>query len=80
MKENHGQVSSLRERLGLYLLSLRKLTRAAWWAEHRWKILGVFWFYSFALLAWSISRGWRVCLIFGDALISLAFVEIPRAK
>ena len=36
--------------------------------------------YSFALLAWSISRVWRACLIFSDALISLAFVEIPREK
>jgi hypothetical protein len=43
MKENHHQVSSFSERLGLYLISLRKLTQAAWWEEHRWKIIGLFW-------------------------------------
>ncbi|MGO9567583.1 MAG: hypothetical protein ACLP5H_08590 [Desulfomonilaceae bacterium] len=36
--------------------------------------------YSFALLVWSIPRVWRVCLIFGDELISRAFAEIPREK
>jgi nucleoside-diphosphate-sugar epimerase len=36
--------------------------------------------YSFALLVWSISRVWRVWLIFGNALISLAFAEIPMEK
>lgn len=36
--------------------------------------------YSFAILVWSIPRGWRVCSNLCNALIAPAFAEIPKEK